>query len=139
MDLIEAKQSKETKYWLKVIHKKIKKRTLNNFRVPFFYCHLQLLSDTPKFVTLHTKEKATAFFVFILTLKYILHIALILFTIGNLAAQNESNKTQVIIKQADRLYRDDRVSDAQVLQGNVIFEHDGALMYCDSALIFQEE
>ena len=71
-------------------------------------------------------------------MKYILHIALILFTIGNLAAQNESNKTKVIIKQADRLYRDDRVSDAQVLQGNVIFEHDGALMYCDSALIFQE-
>ena len=57
---------------------------------------------------------------------------------GNLAAQNESSKTQVIIKQADRLYRDNRVSDAQVLQGNVIFEHDGALMYCDSALIFQE-
>ena len=71
-------------------------------------------------------------------MKYILHIALILFTIGNLPAQNESNKTKVIIKQADRLYRDDRVSDAQVLQGNVIFEHDGALMYCDSALIFQE-
>jgi len=72
-------------------------------------------------------------------LKYTLHIALILFTIGNLAAQNESSKTQVIIKQADRLYRDDRVSDAQVLQGNVIFEHDGALMYCDSALIFQQD
>jgi len=72
-------------------------------------------------------------------LRYILHIALILFSIGNLAAQNESNKTQVTIKQADRLYRDDRVSDAQVLQGNVIFEHDEALMYCDSALIFQED
>ena len=72
-------------------------------------------------------------------MKHTLHITLILFTIGNLAAQNESNKTQVIIKQADRLYRDERVSDAQVLQGNVIFEHDGALMYCDSALIFQEE
>ena len=72
-------------------------------------------------------------------MKYTLHIALILFTIGNLAAQNESSKTQVIIKQADRLYRDDRVSDAQVLQGNVIFEHDGALMYCDSALIFQQD
>ena len=69
-------------------------------------------------------------------MRYILHIALILFSIGNLCAQNESNKTQVTIKQADRLYRDDRVSDAQVLQGNVIFEHDGALMYCDSALIF---
>ena len=72
-------------------------------------------------------------------MRYILHIALILFSIGNLAAQNESNKTQVTIKQADRLYRDDRVSDAQVLQGNVIFEHDEALMYCDSALIFQED
>lgn len=72
-------------------------------------------------------------------MKYTLHIALILFTIGNLTAQNKNSKTQVIIKQADRLYRDDRVSDAQVLQGNVIFEHDGALMYCDSALIFQED
>ena len=72
-------------------------------------------------------------------MRYILHIALILFSIGNLCAQNESNKTQVTIKQADRLYRDDRVSDAQVLQGNVIFEHDEALMYCDSALIFQED
>lgn len=72
-------------------------------------------------------------------MKHLLYIAFILFATGKVAAQNKNSKTQVIIKQADRLYRDDRVSEAQVLQGNVIFEHDGALMYCDSALIFQED
>jgi len=72
-------------------------------------------------------------------LKNLFYIVLLLFTYSNVAAQNDSTKTQVKIKQANRLYRDARISDAQVLQGDVIFEHDGALMYCDSALIFQED
>jgi len=46
---------------------------------------------------------------------------------------------QVHLLHADRLYYNARVRrDAQVLVGNVAFEHQGTLMYCDSALYYQE-
>jgi len=57
----------------------------------------------------------------------------------SLYAQDKERKTKITIKKADRLYRDESVSDAQILQGNVVFLHDSAWMYCDSALIFEKD
>lgn len=46
---------------------------------------------------------------------------------------------QIHLLHADRLYYNVRVrSDAQILVGNVAFEHQGTTMYCDSALYFQQ-
>ena len=33
----------------------------------------------------------------------------------------------------------ERIADAQILRGNVIFRHDSALMYCDSAYFYEKE
>ncbi len=46
---------------------------------------------------------------------------------------------QIHLLHADRLYYNIRIRrDAQILVGNVAFEHDGTLMYCDSALYYQD-
>lgn len=46
---------------------------------------------------------------------------------------------QIHLLHADRLYYNMRVKrDAQILVGNVQFEHQGTLMFCDSALYYQD-
>lgn len=47
-------------------------------------------------------------------------------------------KTRINIIHADKLYRDPSISTAQILKGNVLFEHQGTFMNCDSALLFME-
>ncbi len=80
-------------------------------------------------------------------LRYITHIILFLLLAGSAQAQNkkgkkndpvkDSKKTKIInIKQADILEFDRSKSDAQILKGNVICEHEETLLYCDSALLF---
>ena len=32
----------------------------------------------------------------------------------------------------------ERIPDAQILRGNVVFRHDNALMYCDSAYFYEQ-
>ncbi len=54
---------------------------------------------------------------------------------GTIAGQTSR---KINIKSANSLEFDDRV-DAQRLVGNVIFEHDGTLLYCDSAYLFDKE
>ncbi|MDI1353350.1 MAG: OstA-like protein [bacterium] len=57
-------------------------------------------------------------------------------------AQTTASKTKVHsieIRQAESLSFDKEKNNARVLQGNVICEHDGALLYCDTALIYEEE
>ena len=43
---------------------------------------------------------------------------------------------KINIIRADQLEYKKEVKDAQLLRGNVIMEHDGAFMYCDSAYLF---
>jgi len=43
---------------------------------------------------------------------------------------------KINIVRADQLEYKKEVKDAQLLRGNVIMEHDGAFMYCDSAYLF---
>ncbi len=46
---------------------------------------------------------------------------------------------QIHLLHADRLYYNVRIrTDAQILVGNVAFEHQGTKMYCDSALYYQD-
>ncbi len=50
----------------------------------------------------------------------------------------KEEKADVKLLHADKLYYNIRQNrDAQILVGDVQFEHDGAYMYCDSALFYQ--
>lgn len=53
--------------------------------------------------------------------------------------KTDKDDDQIHLLHADRLYYNIRVRrDAQILVGNVSFEHQGTLMYCDSALYYQD-
>src|SRR4051812_21419418 len=54
------------------------------------------------------------------------------------AAQPKAGKS-IVIKQAESLSYDEAKGNAKVLRGNVICEHEGALLYCDTALIYEKE
>ena len=48
------------------------------------------------------------------------------------------SQTMVYLERAENLSFDqDRIADAQILRGNVIFRHEEALMYCDSAYFYE--
>ena len=52
--------------------------------------------------------------------------------------QREQSKTKVILLHTDNLTYDQyRHPGAQILTGNVQFQHDGVLMYCDSACFYE--
>jgi len=46
--------------------------------------------------------------------------------------------TKIELKQAAQLSHDISMGEMQRILGNVIFEHDGAMMYCDSAWLFDK-
>ncbi len=48
------------------------------------------------------------------------------------------NTTKIELKQAGQLSHDANMGEMQRIIGNVIFEHDGAVMYCDSAWLFDK-
>ena len=59
-------------------------------------------------------------------------LVLSLFT---LAAEGQ---TMVYLERSESLSFDqERIPDAQILRGNVVFRHDNALMYCDSAYFYE--
>ena len=48
-------------------------------------------------------------------------------------------QTMVYLERANNLQFDqERLSDAQILNGNVLFRHDEMLMYCDSAYFYEK-
>jgi lipopolysaccharide export system protein LptA len=49
----------------------------------------------------------------------------------------QAQKKMVDLKRADRMAFDKARSDVRIVTGNVLFEHDSALLYCDSA-VFNE-
>lgn len=68
---------------------------------------------------------------------YYLIFFLLLITVGNTFSQKT---TKIVIKKADVLTSDKiKGKEVRKLVGNVVFSHDKALMYCDSAYFFQEE
>lgn len=61
-------------------------------------------------------------------------LASVLLSLNGLA----QNTTKVLLQQADNLkYNKDLGEDLRRVIGNVIFEHDGALLYCDSAYFYE--
>jgi lipopolysaccharide assembly outer membrane protein LptD (OstA) len=70
-----------------------------------------------------------------LTSIFILLISLI--WSSTLSAQKKESK-QINIRQADKGFYSKSLGKNRLI-GNVIFEHEGALMYCDSAWLFSEE
>ncbi len=72
----------------------------------------------------------------IIILFFVLH-SLVSYAQG---AGNGSVKPKVIkINNAESLSFDKEKNNAKILRGNVICEHDGALLYCDTAFIFDSE
>ncbi|MGE0566393.1 MAG: OstA-like protein [Bacteroidia bacterium] len=74
----------------------------------------------------------------------LIHIAILLvcnysFSQTKKTEPKKKKTTTINIKQADYLTFDKSKSDAQILKGNVICEHEGALLYCDSALLFSSK
>jgi lipopolysaccharide export system protein LptA len=59
---------------------------------------------------------------------------------NTVVVKQEDKKTKIInVKSANSLSFDRSKSDAQILKGNVVCEHEGALLYCDSALLFSNK
>ncbi len=54
-------------------------------------------------------------------------------------AQGDGKTRLIKIKQAESLSFDKSRTNAQILRGNVICEHEGALLYCDTAYLYDEE
>lgn len=53
-------------------------------------------------------------------------------------ALSASAQTMVYLERAENLFFDqERIADAQILKGNVVFRHEDALMYCDSAYFYE--
>ena len=51
----------------------------------------------------------------------------------------EGKKTMVYLERAEHLNFDqERIADAQILTGDVVFRHEDALMYCDSAYFYEK-
>ena len=47
-------------------------------------------------------------------------------------------QTMVYLERAENLNFDqERIADAQILKGNVVFRHEGVMMYCDSAYFYE--
>lgn len=55
------------------------------------------------------------------------------------ARAQKQNESRIYLLHSDRLYHDVAIkAEAQILVGNVRFRHDDVLMYCDSALFYEQ-
>ena len=71
--------------------------------------------------------------------RWLIHICLALFLSLPVLGQTKSGSKLIKIVNAESLSFDREKNNAKILRGNVICEHEGALLYCDTALIFDEE
>ena len=56
-----------------------------------------------------------------------------------LVALSAAGQKMVYLQRADNLQFDqERIADAQILKGDVVFRHEEALMYCDSAYFYEK-
>ena len=63
---------------------------------------------------------------------------LILFFLSIFNSQFSISQTMVYLERADNLsFDEERIANAQILKGDVVFRHDEALMYCDSAYFYE--
>ncbi len=57
----------------------------------------------------------------------------------SLSFYGQVNSSLITIKQAESLSYDSEKTSAKILHGNVIAEHNGSLLYCDTALFFEAD
>lgn len=62
----------------------------------------------------------------------------VFYALGTMAQDNGKSRL-IKVKQAESLSFDSQRTNAQVLRGNVICEHEGALLYCDTAYLYDQE
>ena len=53
-------------------------------------------------------------------------------------SRQKQPKSRVYLLHSDLLRKDNRIPDAQVVVGNVVFRHDSVYMYCDSAYYYDK-
>ncbi len=63
---------------------------------------------------------------------------LLLLCAAGMAAEEKSQDLVYLLHSNTLSFDEERLKDAQILRGNVIFRHDSALMYCDSAYFFDK-
>ena len=64
-------------------------------------------------------------------------VALLLF-LSFFTFQLSYSQTMVYLEHSETLsFDEERIADAQILKGDVLFRHDSALMYCDSAYFYE--
>lgn len=71
-------------------------------------------------------------------LRFVLVFTFCLFSGLQLHSQAKQGKNRIKIRQADRGYYKSGKERVNRLIGNVIFEHEGALLYCDSAWLYAD-
>ncbi len=72
--------------------------------------------------------------------KHITYFLILFLSQLTLSSQNAGSKPKLIlVKNAESLSFDREKNNAKILKGNVICEHDGALLYCDTAYIYDGE
>ncbi len=68
-----------------------------------------------------------------------LYIVVLLSCCFGVYAQEQQKKTMVYLERSETLNFDEkRIADAQILVGDVVFRHEDALMYCDSAYFYEK-
>ena len=67
------------------------------------------------------------------------HITFLIGTILFFSGVSAQQSKKIKVENANSLEFDAGVSDAQILRGDVIFSHEGAFLYCDSAYLFENE
>ena len=70
--------------------------------------------------------------------KYAVYIVFFIFFGYSANSQSAGKPKLISIKNAESLSFDREKNNAKVLKGNVICEHEGALLYCDTAYFFEE-
>lgn len=65
-------------------------------------------------------------------------LAMVCYAKAQVTPKATISKKQIEIRNADNLNYDQSQHEAKILSGNVICEHEGALLYCDTAYIYSE-
>lgn len=65
-----------------------------------------------------------------------IHLIILLATLPVCHELKAQTARKIEVRSADALEFDDKLSGAQRLIGNVVFEHEGTLLYCDSAYLY---
>ncbi|MFC2175709.1 OstA-like protein [Bacteroidota bacterium] len=101
---------------------------------------LSAIWSDPITIGLYRKLTQLGFGIKVVSTSRIVYSTLLIFFLTSLICQAQQKKgKQIELRNAEVLEYDETLgSKAKRLLGNVIFEHEGAMMYCDSAYLYQD-